>query len=345
MHPSSKRGFTLIELLVVIAIIAVLIALLLPAVQSAREAARRSQCVNNLKQIGLGMHNYHSAIGSFPLGNSKAVGVVGQAPYNWGTFGHLAMLMPYMEQTAVYNACNFNWTVWTMNGGPDVNSTAAQTKLNVLLCPSDGAAAKPNINSYHGSMGPTTEPWGSTGPGVFNTQGSGTTLADLTDGSSNTISHVESLVGDPNRRTSKFRGGFAGGVSNSTNLYDVRANLAQVMQAAQGCQTAYVGNPSGSYPNRGEIWALGAPGFSLTNTVLTPNSGQFTFSYCRWDSSCSNCGSDFGHLFVNSSNHSGGINTLMADGSVRFVKDSVNQQSWMALGSGNGGEVVSSDSY
>jgi len=344
MTRARTRGFTLIELLVVIAIIAVLIALLLPAVQSAREAARRSQCVNNLKQIGLGMHNYHSAVGSFPIGNSKAQGTPTQQ-YNWGTFGHLAMLLPYMEQTAVFNACNFSWTVWAMSGGQDVNSTAAKTKINVLLCPSDGAAGKLNINSYHGSMGPTTDPWGARSPGVFNTQGAGTSLADLTDGSSNTVSHAEALVGDPDRRNMKFRGGYAGGGLDATsNFFDARQNLPLVMTGAQTCQTNFVSNPNASYPNRGELWALGAPGFSLTNTILTPNSGQFTFSYCRWDS-CNGCGSDFGHLFVSSSNHSGGINALMGDGSVRFIKDSVNQQTWMALGSGNGGEVLSSDSY
>jgi prepilin-type N-terminal cleavage/methylation domain-containing protein/prepilin-type processing-associated H-X9-DG protein len=341
----SRRGFTLIELLVVIAIIAVLIALLLPAVQAAREAARRSQCTNNLKQIGLAMHNYHSTVGSFPIGNAKAVGVLGQAPYNWGTFGHLAMLLPYMEQTAIANACNFNWTVWVV-GGPDVNQTVRDTRINSFLCPSDGNAGKVMWNSYHGSMGPTTEPWGSTGPGIFNTQGPSNSLADITDGSSNTISHVESLVGDPNRRTMKHRGGWgSGAIANSINLYDARENLPRILQAAQTCQTQFLGNPGGSYPNRGETWALGAPGFTLTNTILTPNSNQFIFSYCRWDDYCTGCGSDFGHLFVNASNHSGGINAMMADGSVRFIKDSVNQQTWMALGSMSGGETISSDSY
>src|SRR5437899_3354895 len=128
MSSRRVRGFTLIELLVVIAIIAVLIALLLPAVQAAREAARRSQCVNNLKQIGLGLHNYHSTTNSFPL-----VGAV--LPYNgtsttkWSDWSAQAMLLPYMEQTAIYNSCNFNWAPeWaSTNFGWVINTSASLT--------------------------------------------------------------------------------------------------------------------------------------------------------------------------------------------------------------------------
>ena len=98
----------------------------------------------------------------------------------------------------------------------------------------------------------------------------------------------------------------------------------------------------GGNPNRGQRWQTGSPGLTLLNIILTPNSPQFTFGGCRWD----NIGStDFGHLFVPSSNHPGGVNVLMGDGSVRFIKDSANQQTWMALGSRNGNEVLSSDSY
>src|SRR5213593_3444408 len=100
MKTRIHRGFTLIELLVVIAIIAVLIALLLPAVQAAREAARRAQCVNNLKQIGIGLHNYASTVDSFPWGDG---------PDQWNQWSALALMLPYMEQSAMYNAINFNY--------------------------------------------------------------------------------------------------------------------------------------------------------------------------------------------------------------------------------------------
>src|SRR5262249_29822577 len=130
--PMHRKGFTLIELLVVIAIIAVLIALLLPAVQSAREAARRAQCVHSLKQIGLPLHNYHDRIGpSPPAGISKG----GSDPSQWYTgtwWGWLAMILPGMEQAPLYNSCNF----WVGNLVPQ-NQTVYQTILASYLCPTD----------------------------------------------------------------------------------------------------------------------------------------------------------------------------------------------------------------
>ena len=132
MPRSSRRGFTLIELLVVIAIIAVLIALLLPAVQAAREAARRAQCVNNLKQIGLALHNYHSSINALPWDHG---------PGGWNEWSGMTMLLPYMEQQPLYNTINFNYIIGngaaTATNGGFLNTTAIQTKLNGLVCPSD----------------------------------------------------------------------------------------------------------------------------------------------------------------------------------------------------------------
>src|SRR5215469_12266229 len=142
--PSIRRmvrgGFTLIELLVVIAIITVLIALLLPAVQSAREAAHRAQCVNNLKQIGLAMHNYHTGIGTFPSGGTVGPNNwYGSPAYSvsWGTWSAHALMLGYLEQAQLYNAANFSWAVGMGSGWP-INSTVSTSILNSFICPSDG---------------------------------------------------------------------------------------------------------------------------------------------------------------------------------------------------------------
>jgi len=344
MSRQNSRGFTLIELLVVIAIIAVLIALLLPAVQSAREAARRAQCINNLKQIGLGLHNYHQGVGTFPMGNAIAYSDPG-VQTTWGTFSALAMMLPYVEQTPLSNACNFSWTVWYGTGAA-LNATVWNTKVNSFMCPSDGVVGRDSLNSYHGNFGTGTIPFGSSTNGVFAPENVSYGVADITDGTSNTIAYVEALASDVNQLKARHRGYVSGlglDQDKTTNVYDVRSNLAGVMKSAQTCQAAFIATP-GSNANRGYRWQTGSPGLSLTNIILTPNSSQFTYSACRWDCGAG-CGTDFGHLFVPCSNHSGGVNALMADGSVRFVKDSVNQMTWMNLGSTNGGEVISSDSY
>jgi prepilin-type N-terminal cleavage/methylation domain-containing protein len=228
---SRRRGFTMIELLVVIAIIAVLIALLLPAVQASREAARRTQCVNNLKQIGLANHNYHQVADSFPLGvslNMYSLPPYWRAKNSWGHFG---LLLPFLEQQAVFNAANFNWGI--EEGAPgsslpiDINVTAADTQLNMFLCPSDplsgngGSLSFYNNNdrdtsSYYGCVGATTRLSVSNGvdtgtiqfiptanfpstesTGMFSFQ-KAYGLRDCTDGSSNTIFYSEGVVNPPN---------------------------------------------------------------------------------------------------------------------------------------------------
>ncbi len=324
MRPTRRRGFTLIELLVVIAIIGVLIALLLPAVQSAREAARRSQCVNNLKQMGLALHNYHSAVGTFPMGNARAFSDPGVVT-DWGTFSAHAMLLPYLEQTQIFNAANFDWNIW-YNTGSRINLTVWNIKATVFLCPSDPNAGKDHLNSYHGNFGTGTDPWATRTNGVFAPRFTSYGIADITDGSSNTIAFVEALTGDYQNLRKKYRqmaSGVPGGtVSNQPYyLFDARQNLSAVMGQAQACMQQIQTSP-GSNSNRGYRWQTGSPGLTLTNIILTPNSSQYPFSSCRWDCS-SGCGTDFGHLHVPSSLHPGGVNVCFGDGSIRFVKDSV----------------------
>jgi prepilin-type N-terminal cleavage/methylation domain-containing protein len=205
------RGFTLIELLVVIAIIAVLIALLLPAVQAAREGARRSQCVNNLKQFGLGIHNYHSSNDVFPMGASLCYyNYGGGSPCTtWNNWSAHAMMLNYLEQSPLYNAINFNMEGRGSDYASSANSTAYDAKVGLFLCPSDTDAGKINDNCYYASVGPTTNAGSDTPPRPTNpacpNYSSATSgvfafrlaygLRDITDGSSNTIAFSEGQAG------------------------------------------------------------------------------------------------------------------------------------------------------
>src|SRR4051812_38763950 len=196
---SPLRGFTLIELLVVIAIIAVLIALLLPAVQAAREAARRSQCTNNLKQLGLALHNYHSTHNAFPGGYGARTTTDRALRGTWGSWSPQSLLLGYMEQTALYNACNFMIITRDNGAGAPANWTVIAARLDTFLCPSStppntqgdafptssgypaGLGRRPG-NNYFASVGPTLN-WTSTNfNGIFGTDCPAIGVRDVTDG-------------------------------------------------------------------------------------------------------------------------------------------------------------------
>jgi len=359
MTKRGRRGFTLIELLVVIAIIAVLIALLLPAVQAAREAARRSQCVNNLKQIGLAMHNYHSSMGVFPMGGSSNPRFLGQgAPYDdWTCWSAHALMLGYMEQTPIYNSINFSWAP----EGDDptstaINRTAYNTVIQTFLCPSDGFANKGNINNYHGSYGTTTEQpdyykgWeGWTGPdrkgstGVFATWVS-YGISDITDGSSNTVAFSEALVG--NNIGGTYRGnGMMPYPGTNPFLFDAFQNPAVVLQELQKCAASFTPANAGNITvRRGFRWGCGIPGFTMFNVLQTPSDQTYKVNACRVDCNAG-CNMDSGFSYGASSNHSGGCNVMMGDGSVKFIKSTINRTTWWGLGTRGGGEVISADAY
>jgi prepilin-type N-terminal cleavage/methylation domain-containing protein/prepilin-type processing-associated H-X9-DG protein len=373
-HASKRKsGFTLIELLVVIAIIAVLIALLLPAVQAAREAARRIQCNNNLKQIGLGLHNYHSSNNCFPLGVSR-YGLI--TAYEWDCWSGHALMLGALEQTALYNAANFSLGNNAANSyGYYANSTVTSTHISVYLCPSDPNAGTLSVLrtadnrndvldvSYLASAGTTTNSPNNTVPTLpWATQGStglfwwyiSYGIQNVTDGTSNTIAFTEGLV-------SNFGGSNAGAIDNagmSTNYggtstsgvagaggaaqqYDANQNPAAILTGLQACTTA-IQSRQGLSNCRGIFWEVGSLGMTMFNTIAPPNSPQYNWGDCRYTGG----GYPNDATFANANSlHPGGVNVLMADGSCRFIKNSINMYTWWALGTRANGEVISSDSY
>jgi prepilin-type N-terminal cleavage/methylation domain-containing protein/prepilin-type processing-associated H-X9-DG protein len=345
----SQRAFTLIELLVVIAIISVLIALLLPAVQAAREAARRIQCVNNLKQIGLALHNYISAVGVLPPGrfNSHIAGF-GNC---WGTY---SQLLPQLDQAAIFNAFNFNLP-------PDTdalsvsNSTGFETFLTTLLCPTDsvpelisvggGQFATHNYNVNVGSGYPVVQfpapPLTGSPNGPF-FENSRVGPAHFLDGMSNTAAVTETV-----RSTSSSTyatdplGVFLITGDNKTTGPPINsdADYASLCLSLPPSTTQF-------QATRGVRWHYGAPGHSMYNHLRPPNDKQ---PDCRGGLPHS-IRSDplWNWLSLNvaaRSKHPGGVNSLMADGHVQFIKDSISVLVWQGLGSRNGGEVISADSF
>jgi prepilin-type N-terminal cleavage/methylation domain-containing protein/prepilin-type processing-associated H-X9-DG protein len=359
-----RRGFTLIELLVVIAIIAVLIALLLPAVQAAREAARRAQCVNNLKQIGLGMHNYHQVNDCFPPGAFlQRSAVTPSSTANNKDWSAHARLLQFMEQQAVFNAANFSVAVFNDNPGGDfINSTASKTRLNSFLCPSStppsfnlldgGYTATAPGNNYFGSLGSTLEFAGNQtgGPpnGVFqyNSNGYRIGLREITDGSTNTIAFGEWKIGSGSTGVITaatdivFLGSYPSGVTRNTLQMSMPAGAGPFQQWIVSCTKALRTASRGTKTVAlGQSWALGMISMTMGTILLPPNS---KFTNCSADSA--NTVETPGMMNM-SSFHSGGANTLMCDGSVKFLKDSTNMPVIWALGSRAQGEVIDANSY
>ena len=316
----KRKGFTLVELLVVIAIIGILIGLLLPAVQAAREAARRMQCTNNLKQWGLAAQNYHDINGAFPASQSWCVGdgdVTGGTityTYNWSaTF----KLFPYMEQQARYERI-FNRRPYVWEGGAIDEMKGA---IPTILCPSEGNAAQAGLNgggrtSYVACGGDGIDAnnladdevggahWKISQRGIV-TPKKWKTMAAITDGTSNTIAASETVT---NPQTTNGYLGIKGGVYpvrpwSASSCYTDARSTTSPNEMSQGSTNSW----------RGHWFGDGRPVNGMFLTVLPPNSP-----------SCSNgTGDGVWAIASASSNHSGGVNAVYADGSVRFISDTI----------------------
>jgi prepilin-type N-terminal cleavage/methylation domain-containing protein/prepilin-type processing-associated H-X9-DG protein len=365
----DRRGFTLIELLVVIAIIAVLIALLLPAVQSAREAARRAQCTNNMKQLGLALANYEQANGAYPAsyGSSPNIGLYWTT---WGSWSPQAQLLGYFEQVQVYNAINF---MGISQGDQTKNLDMAQitaitTRINSFLCPSSPlptgtsyGKANPG-NNYFASIGSGIMWYGNAGSasanGIFMYGGSsplsGNTdqaaargVRDVQDGTSNTIAFGEWRTGDFNCAQLSIPQDVISHVAYTGCSWNQQAVMPagstyflNWLQACAGQARGSVGSWQLNMSYLGKSWNQGMFGYTLGNTLLAPNPNYPNCRTCTWDGDW-----DCPGMWGMSSYHPGGGNVAFADGSVRFLKSSTAMQVVWALGSRAQGEVISSDQY
>ena len=372
-----RPAFTLIELLVVIAIIAVLIALLLPAVQSAREAARRAQCTNNLKQIGLALHNYENSNGSLPPGGSSTNFNVSPpaTQYVDGNWSTLARILPFLEAGTAFNALNFSISEY--NDWSGINYTGASQVISVYICPS--ATRQPDggrdgidpldpfsqINNGYGynDYGPTdytdispvlstsgvcAMPWipyrdKTTRVNGLLKQGS-TRIAEATDGLSNTIA-----VGEDAGRDPRYLSPYAESVYNG--VITLQAYLATTNPNDLG--------PSVGFTAERRSWRWAEPDQAL-GISGTPNNTNGNFNAQGliggvlvnivheanpWPTSGASKGSQAGNNQELASFHPGGVNVLFGDGHVAFLKNSVNPLTMRALVTLSGGEVVSSDQY
>jgi len=344
-----RRGFTLIELLVVIAIIGVLIALLLPAVQAAREAARRSQCTNNLKQIGLALHNYHSANDALPPSGQSFANEYPQLGWAQGpqNFSMKVRLLPYMEAGNVYNSVNFTVTaIWGTDNascvdGFTINRTLRHTKISSYTCPSDlndpgtDDPQLPGVNypENHGLNRYNTD-WYNSGIGYFQGHDGRVnktrSFATVTDGLSSTAAFSEWVKGKGRSMDANVVGATDGlhmtynipdpGVTTFPNSErDANFKLAGLCQATT----------TRSWDFKGEVWTVHDSGRGGGYYHIQPPNRK----------ACQGPGQDT--IIGASSYHPGGVNVLMMDGSVKFVKSGISIRTWHALGTIDWGEVIS----
>jgi prepilin-type N-terminal cleavage/methylation domain-containing protein/prepilin-type processing-associated H-X9-DG protein len=324
----GRRGFTLVELLVVIAIIGILIALLLPAVQAARESARRTECTNKLKQIGLASHNYESTYKRFPPG-----GVNVSPGANWG---HIPRLFPFMEAEGLHELIDF-----TQN--PGNNPAAAAATVRALLCPSDPYAqgARSAVgndysrNNYRGNAGTLPNKAGdnngiffdvtlpNTVPNSDRLKWAGVPVNDILDGTSSTALFAEMGVGDEAPLLVTLEGdGFRINAADTDPPATIRTRCLALTNPL----------PTPNFSDGGKNWSNKGYNTARYNHVMTPNTR----------SCMTNPGTQFndGGAITASSYHPGGVNLVLCDGSTRFIRERISVIVWERLGSRKDGHVV-----
>jgi prepilin-type N-terminal cleavage/methylation domain-containing protein/prepilin-type processing-associated H-X9-DG protein len=360
----TRRGFTLIELLVVIAIIAVLIALLLPAVQAAREAARRIQCTNNLKQLGLAIANYESANGSIPLGDVFNTSTM---PCTSPGFGNncqntpwFVLALPFIEQATLYNS--FNAAIGTEGPGYygiSCNSTVFTTRINSQQCPSDNnqlfaisslAALGVPSATWSATKGNYAVNWGNTDDGQWTSSGSFPSYYRASPFGVN-----QALTGPQTVKYASVTDGLSNTHFISELLQGTNDDLRGTIWVDDACAGAYMtrftpnGNQdilqvTGVWAGNGINNVDNVPGGNPGAGTSPAGAGQLCDTQPVQQLACANS-TEGGAYCGARSRHPGGVNSLFGDGSVHFLKNSINPTTWVALGTINGGEVLSSDSY
>lgn len=325
MRLCRRTGFTLVELLVVIAIIGILVGLLLPAVQAAREAARRMQCSNNLKQLALAFHNYHDTHRTLP---AYQYDVVGAMP--WQGHGAMTMVLPFIEQNALFSTMRFNEP---FDSG--FNNEVGRKKVAAFLCPTDISFPDSNWggNNYVVSGGAQVGFYDLTSSsiagGAFNRR-QGSRLGDLTDGTSNVILMSEILKGDNSGSSLDRRRDFTNELSIATREFPIQA---EVEAAGVACDATALGWQAA---NAGQFWHGSFPGSVAFNTVAPPNWKHV--SCCE--------GGGFGYacdrngIVPARSLHTGGVQVALGDGSIHFLSDGIDFLLWQRLGARGDGNPV-----
>ena len=317
LSPRRVRGFTLIELLVVIAIIAILMALLLPAVQNAREAARRSQCKNNLKQLGIALHNYESSHSCLPMGRVGFPKV----------FSAHAQLLPYLDGASLRRLIDFNTAPTFCNPCASLmpNDIAARTRVPLYLCPSDVSQVPGSVFAalnYPACVGSGVGASASikTGDGVMYS-GSAIRFGDIRDGLSSTVAFSESTLGPGNKPSSP-----AGGPAIIPN-----GEVLELTGATVTTDAVCVPNATAIWSGlRGDKWMNGHFGDTLFTNYYPPNAKP-----CD----CGNASHNYS-LTAARSWHPGGVHVCLCDGSVRFVSSQIHLATWQGIGTRSGRELL-----